>query len=252
MYQNERLEKIMEILNKYSYVTVKYLTYHLDYSTATINRDLNLLESKKLVKRSYGGVEIMKSKTAPLLFRYTKMAKKKNNIAKKAAEFVSDGDVVFIDGSTTTEAMGKYLIEKKDITVITNNMALVLFLNEHNVDAINLGGRIIEPPYILGGTVTEENAIKHRADKMFFSSSGMTPSGEISAESEYETLRRIMHTNSSESYYLVDSEKVLDSIKKVLFTPKEISGIISDYGVDDSVKKRYPQTKFIQISNENG
>lgn len=248
MYQNERLEKIMEILHQYRYVTVKYLTYHLDYSTATINRDLNLLESKQLIKRSYGGVELMDNKSAPLLVRYANMAKKKNSIAQQAASLIQDGDTVFINGSTTTEAMGKYLVEKKNITVITNNMALALFLNEHNIDVIQLGGRIVEPPYILGGTQTEENAMKYRANKMFFSSSGMTANGEIKADAIYETLHRIMHTHSTESYYLVDSEKIVDSVQKVLFTPMEVSGIISDYHIPEHIQARFPDTQFMEVT----
>jgi DeoR/GlpR family transcriptional regulator of sugar metabolism len=173
----------------------------------------------------------------------------KNSLAEKACELINDGETVFIDGSTTTEAMGKYLIQKKDITVITNNIALVLFLNEHNIDVVNLGGRIIESPYILGGDDAEENAMKYKADKMFFSSSGMTAAGEIQADPEYETLRRIMHKNSSESYYLVDREKILKSIKKVLFTPEDINGVISDYIHLNKKKALYPNTKFIQVEN---
>lgn len=249
MYQSECLNKIMEILNKYSYVTVKYLTHQLGYSTATINRDLNVLEDKNLIKRTYGGVELCENKTAPLLFRYGKMGKVKNNIAKKASELISDGDTVFLDGSTTTEAMGKYLINKKDITVITNNISLVIFLKEHNVDVISLGGRIIEAPYILGGNDTESFAIKYKADKMFFASSGMTAEGEIEADKEYETLRRIMHKNSTESYYLIDSEKILKNVKKILFTPNEITGIISDYLHLDKIKRLYPIVKIIKVEN---
>lgn len=249
MYQSERLDKIMEILNKYSYITVKYLTYELGYSTATINRDLNLLQQKQLIKRSYGGVELCDNKTAPLLFRYGKMGKVKNNIAKKATELVSDGDVIFLDGSTTTEAMGKFLINKKDITVITNNIALVLFLKEHNVDVLSLGGRIVEAPYILGGTDTEDATMKYKANKLFFASSGMTPSGEIQADPEYETLRRIMRNNSDESYYLIDSEKILKKVNKILFTPNQISGIISDYSHLDEIKRLYPSVKIIKVEN---
>ena len=250
MYQSERLDKIMEILNKYSYVTVKYLTHQLGYSTATINRDLNVLEDKNLIKRSYGGVELCESKTAPLLFRYGKMGKVKNSIAKKASELISDGDTVFLDGSTTTEAMGKYISQKKNVTVITNNISLVIFLKEHNVDVISLGGKIIEAPYILGGSDTESFAMKYKADKMFFASSSMTENGEIEADIEYETLRRIMHANSKESYYLIDSEKILKNVKKVLFTPDEITGIISDYKYLDKLKNLYPNTKFINAENE--
>ena len=50
MYQSERLELILEILKKNGYTTVKFLTEQLHYSNATVNRDLALLEARKLVK----------------------------------------------------------------------------------------------------------------------------------------------------------------------------------------------------------
>ena len=41
-----------------------------------------------------------------------------------AAELIKNGDVVFLDGSTTVQQMIPFLAEKRDITVITNNMRL--------------------------------------------------------------------------------------------------------------------------------
>ena len=71
MYQNERLESITELVRQYGYVTVKYLASVLHYSTATINRDLNALEGRGVLKRTYGGVEITDKHTyVPLPFRY--------------------------------------------------------------------------------------------------------------------------------------------------------------------------------------
>ena len=58
-----------------------------------------------------------------------------------------------------------------------------------------------------------------------------------------------MHKNSSESYYLVDREKILKSIKKVLFTPEDINGIISDYNHLTKIKALYPNTKIIQVKD---
>lgn len=58
MYQKERIDKIMEILKENGYVTVKYLIDKLHYSNATVNRDLNIMASRKLITRSYGGVEL--------------------------------------------------------------------------------------------------------------------------------------------------------------------------------------------------
>ena len=67
MSAKQRQDKIIEILEKEGYVTVKYLAGELHYSSATINRDLNALEQRQLVTRSYGGVELENSTRLPPL-----------------------------------------------------------------------------------------------------------------------------------------------------------------------------------------
>ena len=51
MFQEERIKIITELLKKNGFVTVKFLTDELHYSSATINRDLNLMQKKKLPKQ---------------------------------------------------------------------------------------------------------------------------------------------------------------------------------------------------------
>ena len=70
MYQKERLDCIFNIVKEYGYVTVKFLSSKLHYRNATINRDLNILEKQKMIKRTYGGVEIEEASNANLPFRY--------------------------------------------------------------------------------------------------------------------------------------------------------------------------------------
>ena len=45
MPQTLRQDQILEILEKRGYVTVRYLTDALHYSSATINRDLNKMQT---------------------------------------------------------------------------------------------------------------------------------------------------------------------------------------------------------------
>lgn len=112
MYQKERADIILKILRENGYVNVKYLCDQIGYSKATINRDLNYMEKKKLVVRSYGGVELIEKQDIPLVFRYHKMKAEKKRICKAAAELVKDGDVIFIDPSSTTEYITPYLVDK--------------------------------------------------------------------------------------------------------------------------------------------
>lgn len=246
MFQNERIDAIMDILKCNGYVTVKYLTEKLHYSNATINRDLNLMEKQNLVRRSYGGVELIQQKGIALPFRYHKMKSAKNKIGQKAAEFVQDGDTVFLDGSTTAEYMGRHLIDKKDITVITNNMALVMFLGEYNIHAVCLGGSVVEAPCMLMGVETIENARRYHVDKMFFSTGAITSDGKIGDTELYYLLHRTMQENADRCFYLADHEKI-NVPYKMVHSLSEGDYIIADYRFDDAVKEKYKNVIFVEV-----
>lgn len=247
MRQKERLDYIMDIMKQYKYVTVKFLSEELHYSTATINRDLNTLMRQKLITRSYGGAELAKSKSVPLIFRYHKMKAEKNKIAKKAAEFIEDGDIIFIDGSTTAQYIGQYILNKKGITVITNNIYLASYLSENNINTVCLGGRIVEPPNMLCGSETVENASRYRADKFFFSTSGINEHGDIVSSELYFLMHRVMAKNSAQQFYMLDHGKIDADAPKILFTLNEISHFISDFDLPEHIKENYPDTAFIKI-----
>ena len=246
MYQRERIDKITEILKIHGYVTVKFLTEALHYSTATVNRDLNIMEKQNLVHRTYGGVELIERKSVSLPFRYHKMKTAKAKLGKAAADLVSDGDTVFLDASTTTEFIGRHLTDKKDITVITNNVAIVTFLSEYGIKVICLGGNVVEPPYMLGGDITVENAMKYNANKMFFSTGAISESGIISSNL-YGLLHKTMAQNSNKVYFVVDHEKVGVSFKMNLFDLSHVDGIITDYKFSDEIKSKYKDTEFIEV-----
>ena len=250
MFQKERQDAILEILKNKGYVNVKYLTQKLQYSTATVNRDLNELERQKKIKRSYGGAELTEQKAIPLPYRYDKMRNEKRMIGHVAAEFVESGDTVFIDGTTTTQSMARYLTEKKDITVITNNMALVSFLSEYNISAICLGGFVQEAPSMLNGEQTVINARMYHADKMFFSSGSILLDGRIGA-SGYALLLDTMVKNSDKVFFLVDHDKIDVPVKKYLFDLEFVDYVISDYDFPMQTKTKFPKTQFI-YAGKNG
>ena len=184
MYQQERMDEIMKILKKNHYVTVDYLVNEIRYSPASIRRDLTLLEKQGLVKRSYGGVTYKDANISPFRFRQHSMKTAKNAIAKKAASLISNGDVVFIDGSSTTQYMGRYLVDKKGITVITCNMMLADFLSEHGIETYCTGGKVVEYPGILGGDMALEMLSKFNIDIAFFSSTAFNTCGQVFAYAE--------------------------------------------------------------------
>ena len=251
MNGKQRRDQILDIIQKQGYTTVQYLTETLHYSTATINRDLNILQGQHLIKRSYGGAELNQEQRIPVLFRYHKAKIEKRLLGMTAAGYVEDGDTIFIDASTTTQTMAQYLVGKQRLTVITNNMALATYLSECEINVICLGGSVLETPCMLGGDSTAEQAAKHLADKMFFSTGGITSEGKVYG-SLYDSVHKRMMENSKKSYYLVDSEKVDINRKTILCDLEKVDTIITNYAFSDEVQSHFSNTEFVFVEKKQG
>ena len=243
MSYRDRQKQIIEILEKQGYVTVKYLTDALHYSSATINRDLNALQSQQLVTRSYGGVELVRAPYVPVFFRTHKMHAEKKYIGRAAASYVKDGDTIFIDGSTTAQCMEQYLIHRKNLTVVTNNIVLAANLSEYEIKVVCLGGTIVEAPSMVYGTETVENVSHYKVDKMFFSTAAVSSDGLI-ASGLYDLMLRAVAKHAGEVFYLVDHKKIDLPFNSILWDLGDVDCVISDCEFSEEVKGRYPKTRF--------
>lgn len=244
MYQKERMESIMALLRRHGYLTVKFLVEELGYSTATVNRDLNRLEQMHQVKRTYGGVEPLEAQGVSLLFRYAKSKPSKKRIAKAAASLVADGDVIFIDCSTTAQYMGEYLLDKKDLRVITNNLALAIHLAENGIAVTVLGGKMTEPPFMLSGDQAVENAARYNADKCFLSTGSLSMRGEVGGGG-YVLLHKEMMRHSEQTVLLMDRDKIGTRASTNLCTLDAVDVLISDYRFSEDFRNSFPNTEFL-------
>ena len=245
MYQQERMDEIMKILKKNHYVTVEYLVKEIKYSPASIRRDLSLLEKQGLITRSYGGVTYKDANISPFRFRQHSMKSAKNAIAKKAATLVKNGDVVFIDGSSTTQYIGHFLTDKKGITVVTCNMLLADFLSEHGINTYCTGGRVVEYPGILGGNFMLESLTKFNFDIAFFASYAFNLKGQILSLGEGGVHNHLaFRSNSKKLAYLCGSDKFDTEGKFVSFDLDKIEYFISDEHLPQELKQKY-KTQFL-------
>ena len=247
MSQKQRREQILGILETQKFVTVRYLTHALHYSTATVNRDLNALAALGLVRRSYGGAEAVSVESLPPLpARQFYMQKEKRHNAMAAAGLVENGETLFLDGSTTVQHISPYLVDKRDLTVITNNMALAAELGKYDLRVICLGGEIVERPHVLGGGEAVAAAMRYRADKFFFSTSRISEAGEI----RYDLLRSVMLARSREAYLLTDKAKIVSEVRHALCDFSALTGVISDFEFPEETKRKYPGVRFICSADE--
>ncbi|MCK9287733.1 MAG: DeoR/GlpR family DNA-binding transcription regulator [Sphaerochaetaceae bacterium] len=118
-----REEKIIELLQQTSDLSVTDLAKHLGVSTVTARADLRSLSAKGLIMRTRGSAVLTYH---PLLLeKQNSNIAEKEAIAKVAASLVSDGAKIMITNGTTSALIAKYLMGKRDIQVVTNSTLMI-------------------------------------------------------------------------------------------------------------------------------
>jgi len=162
-----------------------------------------------LLKRSFGGAVLTERYTEqlPLAIRAAKHIAAKKHICAKAAEWICDGDTLFLDASSTTYFLAPYLKAFSELTVITNNPHLSVALSELKIHNLCTGGEMLNDSIALVGSDTQRFLRGIRAHKCFFSARGLCD-GEISDSSKEERDVKIaMLERAEQSFFLCDSSK---------------------------------------------
>ena len=229
MIQFERQEKILSILEHKKSASVRELSSALFVSEASVRRDVEALERKGLVKRVYGGVLLSRyaNGTIPIDLRDGDHSAAKEEIARRAAELVRDGDTVFLDASSTVRRMMKYLGRRSNLKIITHNLKIFEEYGGGDFELFCTGGTYSTVEQTLVGPAAENYLRSVSADLLFFSSQAITEDGEITDSSEDETaLRRIMIERSARQYFLCDDSKLGARRMFSVCHTDEITGVI--------------------------
>lgn len=227
----QRHNDIMRLLTERKEMTVKELCAELFYSEATVRRDLTALEKKGLLKRSFGGAVLTESfsEQLPLFIRAAKNVPEKKHLCAKAAEYIKEGDTVFVDASTTTYFIAPYLKNIPDITVITNNPLLSVALSELKIHNHCTGGEMLLDSVALAGSDTERFIRGIRADVCLISARGVNSDGEITDSSKAERdVKLTMMERSAKRYFLYDSSKDGLSFQYSIGNISEFDGVIKE------------------------
>jgi len=231
MYNLERQEQIMHILEKSRSISVTKLATLLYVSQPTIRRDLSIMEEQGKVQRTHGGVVLRKVSDAeiPLMFREDQNNASKRTIAEKAAKLIHNGDVIFLDASSTVSYLIPHLEKLQDIIVVTNSPKTSIRLGEKGIKNYCTGGLLLKCSVAYVGSETEKFISNINADLFFFSSRGYTDRGMITDSSEQEVMvKKAMLKNAENSYYLCDTSKKGKKYAFNICAIKDIAGIIDE------------------------
>lgn len=167
-----RRNRIMQQIQKNGKVNVDDLAQDLQVSPLTIRRDLQYWEEKGAVERFYGGAKLIQQFVDIEDFSSSNEPYK-HAIAKYAANFVEDGDTIFINTSSTALLILKYIINKR-VTVITNNGKAILMEYDPGISIFLTGGELRTPKEAMVGEFALNNLNRISANKCFLGCSGIS------------------------------------------------------------------------------
>lgn len=236
MYYKERYEDIMKILREKNGASVHFLAEQINVSEPTIRRDLAELEKEKRIKRTFGGAVIndVEISEVPMMLRENESRHPKEVIAQKALQHIRDGQLIFLDASTTASRLIKYLPNYSDITVITNSPTNSLELARLHIKSYSTGGFLLENSLAYAGKHAEGFVRNFNADVFFFSSRGLSLDGMITdASIDQSELRRVMMAHARKNIFLCTGEKIGTTYSYNLCSAADVDEIICDVDIPE-------------------
>ncbi|WP_243860412.1 DeoR/GlpR family DNA-binding transcription regulator [Flavobacterium poyangense] len=241
MKKEERQKIIVDYLSKEHRVTSTELSDYLSVSEDTIRRDVKELSDQGLLKAVRGGAVA----PSPIPLHYRKREKhdieNKKVIAEKAISYLKDGQVVFIDGGTTSLALVQSFPYDLKITVITNSFPVAVLIEDlPNIELIFAGGKMCKTSFATASIETIDFFRNFRADICILGicsihhERGIT--GVLHDDSQ---IKKNMIQNSNFVIALSSIEKVGTAESYHVCPIKDINVLVTNISPDDKILKVY-------------
>ena len=239
-----RREKIVEIINEKTQASVKELVEKFGVSDMTIRRDFHVLEEQGIVNVFYGGASLRNTHPSFKSFelRQEVLYKCKVEIAKKAVAHIHEGDVIYLDTSTTVLLMCRFLPDLH-FTVVTNSFSVMEEVYQRSNIALRVAPGLYSAEY--GGsmeTATVEYLSKYHYDAIFLGGHAIDASFGASAGGEIEgILKANLIKNAERTYFLADHTKYGRKEMMKYADVKDFDAIITDSEIEAEVRNKILQ-----------
>lgn len=242
----ERRREILARLTLHGKVIVADLAREFAVTEETIRRDLDRLESEGLASKTYGGAvsKFNASLELPYTIREEVHIEEKKRIAELVAELIGDGERVMLDASSTSLYVFRRLREKKNLTIITNSVKILLeSADKSDWTVISTGGALRTDSLSLTGPIAEHTLASYYADTAICSCKGVDAALGVSDSSQAEySIKQTLFASAARRILCVDSDK---------FDKKAFVKLFDLSSVDLLVTEREPSPEWQEICKNN-
>ncbi|MFA5568528.1 MAG: DeoR/GlpR family DNA-binding transcription regulator [Trueperaceae bacterium] len=241
--------RVLREVDELGSVQVRELMDHFAVSGATIRRDLDCLAERGLITRTHGGAIACRTSTS---FETTYEEKRKaftvekRRIASAAEKFVLDGETVILDSGSTTFEVARLLAERKNLTLITNDLFIAGQITfDPSITVIVTGGMLREGFNTLVGPVTETFLRNVRVDHTVLSADAVDPVfGVSNATFAESSIKQLMVEAASHVILVADASKFGKRALARVCVLDDVDAVITDAALNDADHKSLMQASI--------
>lgn len=246
MFVEERHQEIMRLLQENEKVRVKELSKRFEVTEDCIRKDLASMETKNLLKRTYGGA-VLPDTLHPghsniVSTRKDKNVKEKHKIAKKAVKLIHPGDMIFLDTSTTNIELAKEIQKQEiEVTVVSCMLDVAqIFSQTKKVKFILLGGEFNRSQNGFLGELTIQMMKNFRFDACFLGVVGadIWNNEVMTYVPEDGIMKHNAMERSRKSYLMMENCKFGFKANYVYATFEDVEGIISEEQPSKEIREK--------------
>ncbi|MBV4366779.1 DeoR/GlpR family DNA-binding transcription regulator [Erwinia phyllosphaerae] len=237
MLSGQRKQAILDILAREKQVMSSELSQRFAISEDSVRRDLRELAAEGLLQRVHGGALPVSSAIATFETRKNLQISSKQSVAQKAVRLIQPGQVVIIDGGTTTGELIKLLPDNLPFTVVTHSPGIAVGLvNLPLVDVIIIGGQLYKHSVVTVGAAMTESIRRINADLFFMGVTGVHKSaGFTTGNYEEACVKRALSERAAETVVMASQEKINSASAFAIGELALASTLVVDCDLDDEM-----------------
>lgn len=236
MIAEERMGRIVSMVEERGVVTVPEIMEELEASESTVRRDLCKLDAQGLLNKVHGGAtrkddtlrqDLYITADQSLAGRHELNMAEKRAIAEHAASLISPHDFVYIDGGTTTECLVDAITETNAI-YLTNSLPHAQRLLSKGCRTLLPGGEVKPVTEVLVGAETVNAIRRYYFTIGFWGTNGVgLETGFTTPEFNEAAVKQISLEHTANPYVLCDSSK-FSQVSLITFAGFNEATIITD------------------------
>ncbi len=235
MLTSQRKSLLLDMLRREGQVIAKRAAEEFSLSEDTIRRDLREMAAEGLLRRVHGGAMPIAPDLPDFSARQVISSDVKRRLGAAAAKLVKPGQMIFLDGGTSTAEIARAVPRDFAFTVATHSPTIAAELEQHpTAEVILIGGRIYKHSMVAVGAMAMSQISLIRPDIFFLGVTAVHPNQGLSTgDMEEAAIKRHIASQAAETFVLVTEEKLDASSPCTIMPVSELAGMIVQSGIGE-------------------